>query len=682
MKTRMLIVAVVLAISVSPALASTITVTSTNDSGPGSLRNALASAADGDTIDASGVSGTILLTNGELLVTNSVNIVGSGPDLLAVNGNAAGRVFYVAPSNTVSISSLTIADGHAPSVCQACSGESGGGIYNDHATITVSNCTLSGNSANYLNGGDGGGVYNDGYGGTANLMVINSVFSNNSAAGSGGAICSVAGAVTVSNCRFIGNSAGGAGGGLYNGGATMTIVSSTLGGNSTGGYGGGIYSDGYGGTATLVVANSAIYSNTSLLAGGIWSEGFAGVATVWITNTTLSANWPGPNISSDGSGGNATVVLANSTLFVTADATNGGSGGSVIAINSGTLEIGNTIVTSGFRGPTLISNYGVVTSLGYNLCSDGGGGFLTATGDQTNTNPKLGPLQDNGGPTLTHALLPGSPAINAGDPNFTPPPDYDQRGPGFPRVVGRSIDIGAFEVQNPGPAISGRFPYAFTNTPLWDLSGIYTNNSVTNDVVIATIDCQASGNITGTRTETYVSGADHAEGSGAITGKIFARAGTAGAELNEREGITGVSGGVAYTANLSSKDTATLVPSSLTILVSSRGRDCVVGTGCESVTEGFSLPLPAGMNGDWTLTTYMGSDGSKLSGTAALTLSNGRTLSYQITGSYNARTEVATLKLVGLGAAKGTSFSLTTQGSDMVLSALKGKVLGQKLNFP
>jgi hypothetical protein len=59
----------------------------------------------------------------------------------------------------------------------------------------------------------------------------------------------------------------------------------------------------------------------------------------------------------------------------------------------------------------------------------------------------LGPLQDNGGPTFTNELLTGSPAIDAGDPNFTPPPDYDQRGPGFDRVVNGRIDIGAFEVE-------------------------------------------------------------------------------------------------------------------------------------------------------------------------------------------------------------------------------------------
>jgi hypothetical protein len=96
-----------------------------------------------------------------------------------------------------------------------------------------------------------------------------------------------------------------------------------------------------------------------------------------------------------------------------------------------------------------VGNYGQVTSNGYNLSSDDGGGYLNGPGDQINTDPLLGPLQDNGGPTFTRELLPGSPAINAGDPNFVGPPDYDQRGPNYYRVRGGRIDVGSFEVQNP-----------------------------------------------------------------------------------------------------------------------------------------------------------------------------------------------------------------------------------------
>src|SRR5438105_5823180 len=114
----------------------------------------------------------------------------------------------------------------------------------------------------------------------------------------------------------------------------------------------------------------------------------------------------------------------------------------------------------GASGVNIYTNGGgTVTSLGYNLSSDDGGGFLTDPGDQINTDPLLGPLQDNGGPTSTHELLPGSPAINTGDPNFTPPPFFDQRGPGFDRVGNGRIDIGSFEVQfdstpTPSPTVT------------------------------------------------------------------------------------------------------------------------------------------------------------------------------------------------------------------------------------
>jgi hypothetical protein len=113
------------------------------------------------------------------------------------------------------------------------------------------------------------------------------------------------------------------------------------------------------------------------------------------------------------------------------------------------LALGGTILNAGSSGENIFNNGGTITSLGYNVSSDDSSGFLTGPGDQINTDPMLGPLQDNGGPTFTHALLPGSPAINAGDPSFTPPPFFDQRGPGFDRVVNGRIDIGSFELQLP-----------------------------------------------------------------------------------------------------------------------------------------------------------------------------------------------------------------------------------------
>ena len=112
---------------------------------------------------------------------------------------------------------------------------------------------------------------------------------------------------------------------------------------------------------------------------------------------------------------------------------------------------------SALKGHSILNGYGAIVSGGYNLSSDDGAGYLNGPGDQINTDPMLGPLQDNGGPTLTHALLPASPAINAGDPNFVPPPDYDQRGPGCDPVRNGRIDIGSLEVQEaPRPSPTPR----------------------------------------------------------------------------------------------------------------------------------------------------------------------------------------------------------------------------------
>jgi predicted outer membrane repeat protein len=169
--------------------------------------------------------------------------------------------------------------------------------------------------------------------------------------------------------------------------------------------------------------------------------GIYGSATV--ENSTISGNSAGT------SGGG---IYNNSSLDVTLSTITGNSapsGGGIY--NVGSVEVSNTILNAGASGENIFNDGGTVTSEGYNLSSDDGGGYLNGPGDQINTDPLLGPLQDNGGPTFTHALLPGSPAINAGDPSFTPPPYYDQRGPLFRRVFNRRIDIGSFETQPTPP---------------------------------------------------------------------------------------------------------------------------------------------------------------------------------------------------------------------------------------
>jgi len=148
------------------------------------------------------------------------------------------------------------------------------------------------------------------------------------------------------------------------------------------------------------------------------------------------------------------VTITNSTLSGNSASQGGGIYNMVGFATSATVTIGDTILNAGALGENIYNANGTVISRGYNLSSDNGSGYLTGPGDQINTDPMLGALQDYGGPTFTHALLPSSPAIDTGDPNFPLPSSYDQRGPGFGRVVNRRIDIGSFEVQGPSPTPS------------------------------------------------------------------------------------------------------------------------------------------------------------------------------------------------------------------------------------
>jgi predicted outer membrane repeat protein len=160
-----------------------------------------------------------------------------------------------------------------------------------------------------------------------------------------------------------------------------------------------------------------------------------------IVNSTISGNSAGT--SGGGIGTSTTLRVANCTITGNSAPSGGG------IYNVGSSEISNTILNAGASGENIFNDGGTVTSVGYNLSSDDGGGYLNGPGDQINTDPLLGPLQSNGGSTFTHALLPGSPAIDAGDPNFTPPPFHDQRDCHFDRVFNGRIDIGSFEVQPP-----------------------------------------------------------------------------------------------------------------------------------------------------------------------------------------------------------------------------------------
>ena len=298
--------------------ATTITVTNTNDSGPGSLRQALANANDGDTINFA-VTGTIGLTSGELLVDKNVTISGPGTAIVSVDGNATSRVFHIGSGRTVSISGLTLANGSAGS-------GKGGGILNDHAILTMDSWAVQ----NSFDQSNGGGIYNDGSGGSAALSILNSTVSLNGASYDGGGIYNDAdnrGGATLAivNSIVSNNGAGFAdtfpsgseGGGVYNGVGIMTITNSSVSNNHAGvpgpnfptGAGGGISNYG-----TLTISNSTIKSNECYLTGGgIFNNG-----TLTITNSTVSGN--GATGQHDGQpwghGGGilGEVTLTNSTL--------------------------------------------------------------------------------------------------------------------------------------------------------------------------------------------------------------------------------------------------------------------------------------------------------------------------------------------------------------------------------
>jgi hypothetical protein len=378
-------------------------VTTLDDDGTGSLREAitLANADEGaDTITFS-VTGTITLLSQLPAIDDTLTISGPGAANLTISGNNAHQVFVVNAGKSLTLEGVTIANGNA-------GGGDGGGIDNS-GTLTVTNSTFAGNSAggHPLSGwhaSNGGGIDNSG-----TLTVTNSTFAGNSASNGGGIHNS--GTLTVTNSTFAGNSATYDGGGIDNSG-TLTVTNSTFSGNSAS-YGGGIANFGWANPSTTVT-NSTFSGNSATYGGGIANFGWANPSTT-VTNSTFSGNSAslGGSISSWG----APTVTLTVTNTILANSTGGDCYAETIASNVNNLigdESCNAVAS------------GNVT------------GFLS--GD-----PLLGPLADNGGPTHTMALLPDSPAINAG--TNTDCPATDQRGITRLKTEADRCDIGAFEYQ-------------------------------------------------------------------------------------------------------------------------------------------------------------------------------------------------------------------------------------------
>ena len=393
------------------ASAANFVVTTTADSGAGSLRAAIATAntnAQADTITfniASGSAGctdlvcTITLTSGELAVIddgagNTLTINAAGTNQVTISGNNTSRVFFVKQFANLTLNGLTITKGNGTGTTNSLNNNSGGGIIS-FGTLTLTNSTVSGNSTRF-----GGGIDSDN------------------------------GITTLTNSTVSGNTATNFGGGIYKGGAAaMTLVNSTVSGN-TAFSGGGIYNTG---NNHMTLTNSTVSGNTAEYVGGIQND----ASTLNLTSVTVTKNQ-----STLPRNCGANCIGGISTSFGTVNLKN-------------TIVAGNTVADAtsspDFRGS-------IAAGSAYNLIGNGQGMGGIANNDanhnQVGVDAKLAPLANNGGATQTHALLFGSPALDKGS-SFTL--TTDQRGAGFTRPVnlpdatypnatgGNGADIGAFE---------------------------------------------------------------------------------------------------------------------------------------------------------------------------------------------------------------------------------------------
>ena len=358
------------------------------------------------------------------------------------NGSTAGGGGGIHNNGTMTLTNCTIS-GNSGS-------HGGGGIYHEIGTMTLIDSTITDNS-----GGDGGGIFNE----VGALNIINSTISNSSASDRGGGIFNFSDGIVTLNGSAISSNSANNGGGIENTG-TLTVTNSTVNHNTA------TTTGGIGNSGTLVMSKSTVSNNTATGAttstgpgGGIMNR-----ATATLVNMTISGNTAGPGHSGGGIFNcSASCGVTTASLALTNSTVSGNSaarGGGIDNDRGATVILDHTIIANNISGGDC-SGAGSFTSLGYNLDSDGTCG-LVATGDINNANPLFGSLQDNGGPTFTHALLPGSPAIDAGNPaapgsGGNACEATDQRGVSRPQ--GARCDIGAFE-SIPAAAVPGLAPWA------------------------------------------------------------------------------------------------------------------------------------------------------------------------------------------------------------------------------
>ncbi|HEY2785006.1 MAG TPA: choice-of-anchor Q domain-containing protein [Fimbriiglobus sp.] len=409
---------------------ATFTVLNTNDSGVGSLRDAVAQAnanVGADSIvfgDGSGSGGTnfldssqdtITLTSGAITFTGDTaltTVTGPGAGLLSVSGGGTQIVFWIDAGISTSMSGMTVTNGNSPTT--------GGGV-NNFGTLTMTDCTISGSSAS----SKGGGVANNS-GGTA--FLTNCTVSGNTA-GYQGAGVQNSGTMTISHSTITGNTGAPSGGGGINmQGTSLNVVNTAISGNTSGGAGGGIAANN-----TVSLTGCTISGNTSGSSGGGILEYSSAMA---VTDCTVTGNYAP-------SGGGVYMRFGSLNLkSVTISANTATSGGGISNTSgSGSLTFRNSIVSAN-SAPTGPDINGVLnTDSGYNLLGSALSGTTSGTGDVFSDTPLLSPLGSYGGPTQTVIPLAGSPALGAGDNSGGPA--TDQRG--FSRQTGPGANIGAVE---------------------------------------------------------------------------------------------------------------------------------------------------------------------------------------------------------------------------------------------
>jgi predicted outer membrane repeat protein len=456
--------------------AATVDTTAANLSLPGavSLANQFGGTAISFDPTAFANAQTITLAGSQLQLTNTVlstSITGPAAGL-SVSGNHASRVFEI--DGTASISDLTITEGSVAGIVTGGSG--GGGMFNK-GTLTLTNCTVSNNSASTMQSGintlggfggglltlntgtttltnctvsgnsagvAGGGLYFNGSPTSPTSTLTNCTVSGNSAVESGGGLDCNGGSLSMTNCSLSANTAS-AGGGLGLFDRTATLTNCTVSGNSaTSGNGGGLYSA----LNSITTLTDCTFSGNTATGsgGGIATYGGGAGVSFSLSNCTISDNSAGQFGGGMSSLGQVNAHISNCTISGNfASQSGGGMNIDLQGRQSVPSMVRNSIVAGNAATTSAPDALGAFTSQGNNLIgkTDASSGWVAS--DLTGTiatplSPLLAALGNYGGPTQTVALLPGSPAIAAGAADGAIATD----GRGVTRPA-TNPDIGAFQ---------------------------------------------------------------------------------------------------------------------------------------------------------------------------------------------------------------------------------------------